>query len=377
MSKRMTVLLVLTVLIFGVAIGGKLFIGNMVNNFLDNMPVPPAVVSADEAKSDSWISSVTAVGTVAPEQGANLTTQVSGIVEKIYFDSGTEVKAGDLILSLDTATDQAELNVLKSAENLALLERDRVKALWQRNSISKSEFDTRQSQLEQATAQVAAQQARIEQKHLRAPFDGRLGIRQVNVGQFVNAGDPLIGLQALEKVYVDFTLPEQRFGEVRVGMMVTAQMDALAKQSFEGKITAIEPVIDSGTRNFNLQATFKNEEHLLHPGMFARLAMDVGEARDVVMVPRSAINFKPYGNSVFVITEAEEKNEQGEPVLTAKLRFVQTGESRGDYIAITEGLTVGEKVAISGLLKLRSGGTVIIDNSDAPKAQIAPTPENG
>ncbi|WP_439135613.1 efflux RND transporter periplasmic adaptor subunit [Pseudomaricurvus sp.] len=377
MSKRMIGLLIVAIVVFGGVLGGKLFLNQMINDFLDNMPVPAVAVSATEARQDRWIDSVTAVGSVVAVQGAELSTQVSGIVESIRFDSGSEVKTGDIILTLDSATDRAELKTLQSAERLAELERDRIKQLWQRKSVSQSEYDQRQSQLEQARARVAAQQARIEQKTLRAPYAGRLGIRQVNIGAYVSAGDPLIGLQALDPIFVDFTLPEQRYSEVHVGMTVTARMDALGEGSFEGKVTAIEPVIDAGTRNFQVQATFTNTEQRLRPGMFARISLDVGEQRDVVLVPRTAISFKPYGNSVYVVTESGEKDEDGEPILKVKQRFVTTGQARGSLISIEEGLEIGERVATSGLLKLNSGAVVSINNSVQPDAELAPTPDNG
>lgn len=378
MSKRMVGLLIVAVVVFGGVLGAKMFMNSMMNDFLDNMPVPPVTVSAARATQDRWIDSVTAVGSVEAVQGAELATQVGGIVDSIRFDSGSEVKTGDIILTLDGATDRAELKTLQSAARLAELERDRLKKLWERKSVSQSEYDQRQSELEQARARVVAQQTRIEQKALRAPYDGRLGIRQVNIGAYVSAGDPLIGLQALDPIFVDFTLPEQRYGEVRMGMTVTAEMDALGDKSFEGKITAIEPVIDADTRNFQLQATFKNTDQQLRPGMFARIALDVGEHRDVVLVPRTAISFRPYGNSVYVITEsADEKGEDGKPIRTVKQRFVHTGQARGSLIAIDDGLEVGEQVATSGLLKLNGGARISINNSVQPDAEIAPTPDNG
>lgn len=377
MSKRMIGLLLGVIVVFGGLLGAKWFGNRMMNQFLDNMPQPPAYVTAARAAADTWISEVTAVGSVAAVQGADLTTEVAGIVEQIYFDNGAEVKAGDVILTLDRATDLAQLKSLQAAERLAELERDRVQALFQRKSISKSEYDKRQSELEQAQANVVAQQARIEQKTLRAPYAGRLGIRQVNIGQYVAPGDPIISLQSLDPVFVNFTLPEQRYREIRVGMTVRAQMDALGEAQFEGRISAIEPVIDADTRNFKVQATFDNPQQLLRPGMFARVALNVGDQRDVVVVPRSAISFNPYGNSVYLLSESDQKGEDGKPLLVAKQRFVRTGEMRGDLIVIEEGLEVGDQVATSGLLKLRSGATVIINNSVQPDANIAPTPENG
>lgn len=377
MSKRMLMILALTLVVFGGLLGVKWFGNVMMNRFFDNMPVPAVAVTAAQARVDTWISEVTAVGSVAAVQGANLTTEVAGIVEAIHFDSGSEVKAGDVILTLDSAVDRAELQSLQAAAHLAELERDRLRALYQRRSISKSEFDQRESQLEQAQANVAAKRARIEQKTLRAPYAGRLGIRQVNVGQYVAAGDPIIGLQSLDPVFADFTLPEQRYAEVIVGATVRAEVDALKEAKFEGQITAIEPAIDADTRNFQVQATFANPEQQLRPGMFTRIALNVGEQRDVIVVPRSAISFNPYGNSVFVLGASEQKDEEGKPQLVARQRFVRTGESRGDLIVVDEGLQVGEQVATSGLLKLRSGAVVTINNSVEPDANIAPTPENG
>lgn len=377
MSKRMVLLLIATVVVFGGVLGGNLFGKRMMNEFLDNMPQPAATVSSAAAQPDQWVNSVTAVGSVAAVQGAELATQVGGIVEKIHFDSGSEVKAGDIIMTLDSAADRAELKTLQAAERLAEVERNRIRELLQRKSVSQSEYDQRQSQLEQAQARVAAQQARIEQMELRAPYDGRLGIRQVNVGAYVNAGDAMIGLQALDPIFVDFTLPEQRYSQVQVGMPVIARMDALGDETFKGTITAIEPAIDVQTRNFNVQATFTNPEHKLRPGMFARVSLDVGERRDVVVIPATAISYRPYGNSVYVLTDSGEKNEQGETLYKVVQRFVQTGQMRGSMIAITEGLAVGEVVATSGLLKLISGGFATINNSAQPSAETAPTPANG
>ncbi|MFA7552798.1 MAG: efflux RND transporter periplasmic adaptor subunit [Spongiibacteraceae bacterium] len=377
MSKRMMVLLLVTVVAFGGLFGVKWFSGIKMAEYFDNMPVPPTVVSATAAKADAWITEVTAVGSVAAVQGAQLTTAVPGIVDHIYFKNGSAVETGDVILTLDSATDLAQLKSLQAAERLAELERDRLKALWQSKSISKSELDQRQTQLEQAQANAAAQQARIDQKILRAPFAGRLGIRSVNIGQYVEAGDPLINLQSLDKVFIDFMLPEQRFSNVQAGMPVRAQMDALGDKVFEGEITAIEPMIDPDTRNFRVQATFTNQEKQLRPGMSARVSLNVGKQQDVVVVPRTAISYRPYGNSVYVLTPIDGKDAEGKQQMLSKQRFVRTGETRGDLIAIDEGLSVDEQVVTSGLLKLRSGANVSINNAVQPDANIAPTPDNG
>ncbi|GAB3111982.1 efflux RND transporter periplasmic adaptor subunit [Pseudomaricurvus hydrocarbonicus] len=373
----MMVLLAAAVVVFGGVLGAKAYINRMMNEFFDDMPTPAVAISATQVSSDHWISEVKAVGTLVAVQGAELATQVSGIVETIHFDNGSEVKAGDVVMTLDSATDLAELKTLQAATRLAELERNRIKELLQRKSVSQSEYDQRQSQLEQAEARVVAQRARIEQKVLRAPYSGRLGIRQVNVGEFVSAGDPMIGLQALDPIFVDFTLPEQRYGDVHEGMIVTAHLDALGKEAFTGVVTAIEPVIDADTRNFKLQATFKNPQQRLRPGMFARIALNVGEERNVLIVPRTAISYKPYGNSVYILTPSDEQGEDGKPLFQVKQRFVTTGEARGSLVAIDEGVVLGERVVTSGLLKLSSGDMVTINNSVQPEAEAAPVPENG
>lgn len=371
MNKRMIAILVATVLVFGGTMAVK-WVGNrMMNEYLNAMPEMAVTVSSVDVAEREWVTQVSAVGTLAAFQGADLTTEVSGIVDKIHFDSGSEVKAGDVIISLVSATDQAELTSLEAAARLAEIERDRVQALWQRKSVSKSELDKRETELARAQADALARKTRLEQKTLHAPYDGRLGIRKVSIGQFVAAGDPMIALQSLDPIHLNFTLPEQWYPMVEVGQPVNIEVDALADRSFRGEITAIEPTINKDTRNFSVQATVANLEKILRPGMFARLQLDIGEARTVVTIPRFAISFNPYGNSVFILQKDAEGN------LRAKQRFIQTGEMRGDVTVVTEGLAVGEIIAGSGLLKLRNDSLVIINNAVVPEASTDPTPSNG
>lgn len=371
MNKRMIVILSATVLVFGGTMAAKLVGNRMMNTYLNNMPEMPVTVSSTEVSEQQWTRQVTAVGTLAAVNGANLTTEVAGIIDQIHFDSGSEVKAGDAIISLVSATDEAELASLEAAARLAELERDRVKSLFTRKSISEAEFDRRETELAQARANALARRSKLEQKTLRAPYDGRLGIRKVNIGQFVAAGDPMIALQSLDPVHLNFNLPEQWYREVDTGLAVRVAVDALGPAGFKGKITAIEPTIDSNTRNFAVQATLANPKKILRPGMFARVQLNLGEPHSVLTVPRAAINFNPYGNSVFILS----KDKDGK--IRAQQRLIQTGELRGDVIAVTEGLAVGEIIASSGLLKLRNGSLVTIDNSVVPEASTAPTPENG
>lgn len=370
MNKRMIIILLLTLLVFGGLFAGKWYGQQMMSEYLNTMAQAPVTVSSTEAKVALWQQQVSAVGTLSAIQGADLTAEVSGIVDSIRFENGAEVKAGAIIASINSATDRAELASLEAQVRLAELERDRVAALWQRKSIAKSMLDKQQTELEQAEALVAAQRARIEQKLIRAPFTGRLGIRQINVGQYVAAGDPVIALQSLDPLYLNFTLPEERYTQVHVGQRVEALVDALDGKAFAGEITAIEPSIEQSTHNFDVQATLANKTQVMRPGMFTRIHVNLGEPSEKIIIPRTAISFNPYGNSVFLLTPGDDGQ------LIAQQRFIQTGEERGDVVAVNQGLAVGEMIATSGLLKLRNGSIVSLNNTVQPEASVSPVPHN-
>ncbi|WP_290746406.1 efflux RND transporter periplasmic adaptor subunit [Haliea sp.] len=369
-SLRMWLMLLVTLLVFGGLFGMQWFGNKKMNEFMDNMPVQPATVTAMEAGTALWRDSVESVGTLVAIRGAELATEVPGTVETIHFENGAAVNAGDAIITLNSAPDRAQLAELQAAAELARLELERARRLVAQRNISESELDQRSSLLEQARARVAAQQARIEQKTLRAPYAGRLGIRQYNVGDYVQAGDTVIALQALDSLYVNFSLPEQYSQQVAAGMPVQARLEALDGRIFEGTVTAISPVVDPNTRNFTLQATLPNPEELLRPGMFARLVLPIGIELERVVVPQTAIAYRPYGDSVYVIT-----GQDG--ALRVSQRFVTLGPVRGDLVAVEEGLDPGERVATSGLLKLDGGMTVNVDNSSPPAAELDPQPDNG
>ena len=335
-SLRMWLMLLVTLLVFGGLFGMQWFGNKKMNEFMDNMPVQPATVTAMEAGTALWRDSVESVGTLVAIRGAELATEVPGTVETIHFENGAAVNAGDAIITLNSAPDRAQLAELQAAAELARLELERARRLVAQRNISESELDQRSSLLEQARARVAAQQARIEQKTLRAPYAGRLGIRQYNVGDYVQAGDTVIALQALDSLYVNFSLPEQYSQQVAAG----------------------------------LQATLPNPEELLRPGMFARLVLPIGIELERVVVPQTAIAYRPYGDSVYVIT-----GQDG--ALRVSQRFVTLGPVRGDLVAVEEGLDPGERVATSGLLKLDGGMTVNVDNSSPPAAELDPQPDNG
>jgi membrane fusion protein (multidrug efflux system) len=404
MTYRSIVLPLGAALIFGGLLFVKSYGNKQMNAFFDKMPQPPVTVSAAHAERATWPREIQVVGSFAAVNGADLATEIGGTVEEVGFKNGAPVKAGTVILRLDTDIDMAELKSLDAAARLAEIELARVQSLYESKSISKSEVDLRQSQADQARANVAAQRARIAQKTIVAPFDGVLGIRKVNLGQYVEAGTPIVSLQSLDPIFLNFMLPEQRLDDVAVGRPVEARVDALPGKVFMGKVNAVEPQVDRATRNFMVQASFENTDHHLRPGMFAKVQLEYGEPRPVLTVPQTAISFNPYGNSVYVIHEVEHQPDmqggqavssdaqaledgkppasgQGthaaQPQLTVTQRFVRTGDRRGDLVAIVEGLDPGERVATSGLLKLRNDAVVNINNEVVPTAEIAPTPPNG
>lgn len=369
-GPRLWVILLAALLVFGGLFTMQWYGAKKMNEAMDNRPRESVTISAMQARSVRWQSTVDAVGTLSPVNGAALATEVSGIVEKIHFENGDPVAAGDVILELRTAPDRAELKALEAAAELARLESARARSLVDERNISRSELDRRATELDQALAQVAAQQARIEQKRLRAPFPGRLGIRRYNVGDYVVAGDTLIELQSLDHLYVDLTLPDRYSGQVGPGMEIELLVPALGDTRYPAVINAVAPTVDTDTRNFALQARVENRDGSLRSGMFARLTLPLGEPTEQVVVPRTAISYRPYGNSVYVLQE-----QDGGRVVTQ--RFVTLGDSRGDLIAVTEGLEAGETVASSGLLKLGSGVPVNVDNSVTPDANAQSTPDNG
>jgi len=382
-ALRMSLMLIGVVVIFGGVFAIKAFMGKETNKFFDNMPQPPVEVSTFEARNEHWSGTAEAVGTLVADNGTDVTTEAGGVVQQIAFESGQAVRKGELLLQLNTANEQAQLKALDTAASLAVTQRDRWRELGEQKLVSRSEVDERIADAATTQAQAEAQRALIAQKTIRAPFDGVLGIRKVNLGQYLNPGDPIVSLQALDPIHVDFTLPEQRMNEVAIGAPVRLEVDAHAGQPFEAKVTAIEPSVDANTRNFKVRATLANPEGTLRPGTFGRVGFDLGQANDVVVVPQTAISFNPYGNAVYVVVEAPKKADaepapEGMPQAThvVKQRFVTTGPTRGDLVGITEGLAAGDVVVTSGLLRLRNDAGVIVNNKVQPAAQDKPEPDN-
>lgn len=371
MFKRMSLMLLAAIIVFGGIFGYKAIGNHFMNEFFDNMPMPVANITAASAKADRWEASITAVGSFVAMQGTELTVETSGIVREILFENGAAVEQGQLLVKLDDSIDQPELARLKAAEKLAQIELNRNQRLFQERSVSELDLRRRESEAEQAAAAVRIQQARIAQKEIRAPFSGITGIRRVNLGQLVSPGSAVVSIESLDPIYLNFTLPEQRLADIHEGQKLRVRVDAYQEQSFDGVITAIAPAVRASSRSVEIQATLQNPEQKLRPGMFGRVEVLTGEARDVLLVPQTAIQFNTYGNSVFVLRE-----EDGQ--LKAFQRFVQTGESRGDLINVMDGLSDGDRVATSGLLKLRNGAAVqISENGNAqPTAELNPQPAN-
>jgi membrane fusion protein (multidrug efflux system) len=397
MNKRMIVMLTATGLVFGAIFGFKWFGKTMMNRAFDTMPVPPAAVTSAKAERQTWPATIEAVGTVAAVQGITVTTEVAGTVKQIHFQSGQWVRKGQNLVTLDADTDLADLKTFEAQRDLADNDLARLKNLFELDAISKSQLDQAESNAAQARARVEAQRARVDKKFIRASFAGKLGIRQADLGQYVSPGTPLVTLQALDPVYVNFALPEQRLAAVKTGLAVSTTLDNLPGAKFAGRVTAIETRVDDKTRTFNVQATIPNRKQQLQPGQFARVAIALPGEESYIVVPQTAVSYNPYGNSVYVIASApaataakpdarpDAKPAAGKdagaanasgapPALRVTRRLIRTGPTRGDLVAITEGLKEGEEVATSGLLKLRNDAPVVVNNTMSPGAKIAPAP---
>lgn len=384
-TKRMIVMLILALVLLGGLFGVKAMMSAGMNQFFDNMPQPAVAVTSAQVSERQWSQSLDAVGTLVAINGTDVTTESPGVVSAIRFESGQRVRKGDVLVQLDASAEAATLRSLEAALKLAIIQRDRYRELFStRQVVAKADLDQRESEAERLQADVGAQRALIARKTIRAPFDGVLGIRKINLGQYLNPGDAIVNLQSLDPIYLNFSLPEQDVNKVAVGQAVSATVDALQGERFAGTITAIESQVDAGTRSFLVQATLANPGETLRAGTFARVSSDVGSALSVLVVPQTAVTFNPYGNAVFVINEVDrepgETDMMGNPLVGRKLvaqqRFISTGPTRGDLVTVTDGLRAGEAVATSGLLKLRNGAEVTINNKVQPSDDEAPAPAN-
>ncbi|EKO3672905.1 efflux RND transporter periplasmic adaptor subunit [Vibrio metschnikovii] len=371
MLKRMILMLIVSTLIFGGIFAYKAVGNHFMNQFFDNMPIPPVTVTASEVTTDEWQPFISAIGSFVAVNSTDLTTEASGIINGIHFANGSNIKKGTLLVTLDDSVDRAELKRLQAVEELANIELTRYQRLFREKNVSESELRRSESEAKQASAAVESQRARIAQKTILAPFDGIAGLRQVSLGQLLSPGSVVVSLQSFAPIYLNFTLPEQQLANIRLGESVQVNVDSVAGRVFTGKITAIAPSVREASRSIEVQATLDNQDLALRPGMFARVQLDTGKPRSVSLIPQTAIQFNPYGNSVFVIEEQDDK-------LVVQQRFVQTGERRGDLIAVEQGLEVGDRIVTSGLLKLRNGSQIIISDNPRvqPSAEVNPSPAN-
>ncbi len=334
--------------------------------------IPPISIQVTEAITQSWADQFDAVGTIESVQGVTLANEVAGKVEKIAFESGSMVAAGDVLVILDKASEEAQLRSAMAAAELANLNLSRTRELRKTSVISQSELDTAESQQKNTAARVEELQWMLQKRTIKAPFSGRVGIRQIQEGQFLQAGAPIVSLQSLDPVYVNFSLPQQRLSDLSVGMKVQATTDALAGRVFEGRLTAIDAEVDPLTRNIRLQATMANQDGGLRPGMFAAVSAIAPVEKKHIIIPGTAVIFAAYGNSVFVVKEEADKD--GKPHLVCDQKFVRLGSRKGDFVAVENGLQEGEKVVSAGGFKLHKGASVVIAEGERPVPSTSPQP---
>ncbi len=336
---------------------------------------PPTTVTSALVKQTDWQPTLFAVGSISAVQGATISAELAGRVSKIDFQSGTEVKAGQPLLKLDTGAEDAQLRSAQADAELAKSELDRARNLSKGNVISKAEFDTAQAKFDAAKAAVENMQATIAKKEIHAPFSGVAGIRYVNPGQMVAVGDRLVSLQTLDQVFVDFSLPENSLPKISIGLEVRVTTDAIPGRVFKGTLNAINPSVDTVTRSVQMQATIENQDHALRPGMFAKSEVLLPEKNPVLYIPATAVSYAPFGDSVYVIEKKRDEKTKTEG-LVLRQQFIRLGESRGDFVAVTEGLKKGQEIVGTGAFKLRNGMNVVIDNKLAPKPELNPKPDN-
>lgn len=338
---------------------------------------PPEVVGSAVARRESWEATLTAVGSVETEKGVTLANDAPGVVEKIRFESGDRVKAGAAIVELDASVERAQLASATARRELAATTLARTKKLVETGTLAGAQLDADQAAFDAAQADVAALKAQIEKKTVRAPFAGKLGIRAVNVGQYLPSGTAVTVLETTDAQFVDFTLPQQEVGRVGVGAAVRLTITGIPG-TLDGSIAAIDPTADPVSRAVDVRATVEDPSRKLRPGMFANVSVVLPGKREVISIPQTAIVHAPYGDSVFVIEEkpGPAAGRDGELVRIARQQFVRTGPARGDFVAIEEGVTEGQLVVSAGAFKLKNGVRVEVDDSVSPEPQVAPKPQN-
>jgi len=336
---------------------------------------PPDTVTTVTVTDATWQPILTSVGSLAAVQGVTVTAQLDGNLAKIAFGAGSAVKAGDLLVQQDVTSEEAQLRAAVAAADLAQLNLKRSRELLGEATISQAQYDTDAAAYQQNLAAADNIRATIAKKTIRAPFAGRLGVRLVNLGQTLKAGDPIVSLQALDPIYADFWLPQQDLALIAEGTPVRLGGVSAPGGTIEGKITAINPDVDSATRNVRVEATFANPQASLHPGMYADVSVQLPEQRKILVIPATSVLYAPYGNSVFVVTETKDA-ATGKTAKTVRQQFVRLGETRGDFVEVQDGLKAGDEIVSAGAFKLRNGEQVVVNNALSPPSQLAPKPQN-
>ncbi len=366
MTKAMVMMLLFLVLLFGTIFGYK-----FVKILLMPRPtLPPVSVSAMHVTYQEWQPKLRALGTLRAIQGVEITTELAGMVKKIHLMPGSQTEAGDLLVELNADSEIAQRDALQATVELAEINYKRDKAQFAIRAISQATLDFDKADLDNKKAQLAQAEAIVAKKTIRSPFTGVLGISAVNLGQYLNTGDKVITLQSLDPIYVDFFLPQQALASLKVGQKITLTLDTY-KEMFVGKITSMDPKIDTSTRNIRIEATVANPNLKLYPGMFGEINVYTGTPQRHLTLPKTAISFNPFGEIVYIITETG-KDKAGKPILSVQQSFITAGESRGDQVAILKGLKEGDQVVLAGQQKLKNGTVVEIHNAVLPDAEPAP-----
>ncbi|NEX19544.1 efflux RND transporter periplasmic adaptor subunit [Thiorhodococcus mannitoliphagus] len=334
---------------------------------------PPETVTAMTLESAQWEQSIPAVGTLEPVQGVTLSTEVGGRVTQIAFESGGTASAGSVLLQLDTSSEDAQLASAEASAELARADLARVRELGKRKLASQDAIDRAEATAKETLAQVGNIRAIIAKKSIRAPFSGRLGLRLVNLGEVLKEGDPIVSLQTLDPIHVDFSVPQQQLGRLKQGMAVRVSADVAPDETFAGAIIAVSPEVDASTRSVRVRALVSNPGERLYAGMFAQVEVMLPDEEQVLPIPATAVLYAPYGDSVFVV-EARKNDTSGDAERVLRQQFVRLGRARGDFVDVTDGLKAGETLVTSGVFKLRTGMKVVIDNKLAPNASLEPHP---
>jgi membrane fusion protein (multidrug efflux system) len=370
----MIVMLILVGILFGGVFGWGFVRSIFIAKFLASFGNQVQTVATMPAQTSSWQSQLSAVGTVTAVNGASLSAEVAGIVDSIDFESGADVPAGAVLLTLRPNNDPAVLAQLQAQANLDQITYNRDRKQFAADAVARSQVDTDRANLAVAEAQVQAQQALMDEKIIKAPFAGRLGIRQVDLGQFLAVGTSIVTLQQLNPLFVDFYLPQETLSQLSVGQDVKVTIDAFPGKTFDAKISALDAVVDSSARSIEVRATLPNDDLLLRPGMFASVNIPTGAPQTLVTLPQTAITYNAYGDTVYLVQHG--KGADGKPDLIATQVFVQVGDTRGDQVAVTSGVKPGDEVVVAGQVKLRNGVPVAVNNSILPPDSPNPAPPN-